>query len=496
LAKASTNRTFGKAGFTACFFLLSLVGISADKDWTFDTEANRAHQLIMNLQTEAAQQLLARIKTNELHKIYLLSLNETIDALISEDESKFEKSEALFKERMTYLEKLGNTPDALFLRAELQLQKGFNQINLGQELSAVLSIRSAYNLAQQCVKRFPDFVPIKKTYGVIQVMIGSVPDKYHWFMSLLGMKGSVIAGQKMLNELRSSRSSLSAEASILYYTIKGLINQQFEEASKGLQDLLRTQPDQRLISFLAVNMMIKNSQSEDALHIIHQLDANNKGLPMYYIDYIRGEILLQKADYTASIQSFQRFIQNYRSQNFKKDANFKISLAYYLQGKTEQAKSYFERAKKTGRATAEPDKYADAQLRENVFPNAKLLRARFYTDGGYFREAKEILNNITSGELTSLVDRTEYYYRKARLAHKTKDLPAARLFYQQTIDLAKDNPWYFAPSAALQLGYLAQEARHYGEARGHFEKALSYKKHEYKNSIDAKARFALEQLPK
>ncbi len=496
MVSRAAHNTYQRAGVAACFFLLSVALVAADKDWQFDADGARAHQLIMNLQTDAAQQLLGRMKGNELHKMYLLSLNETIDALISEDETKFERSEVLFKERLAYLEKLGATPDALFLRAELQLQKGFNQINLGQELSAVLSIRAAYNLAQQCVKKFPDFVPVKKTWGVIQVMIGSVPDKYHWFMSLLGMKGSVVVGQKMLNDLRASRSSLSSEAGILYYTIKGLINQQFDEASKGLTDMLKQQPDQRLISFLAVNMMIKNSQSEEALQIIQHLDANTKGLPMYYIDYIRGEILLQRADYTASIQAFQRFIQNYKSQNFKKDAYFKISLAYFLQGKTEQAKGFFERAKKTGRATAEPDRYADAQLKEGIFPNPKLLRARFYTDGGYFKEAKEILTAITPIDLTTLLDRTEFYYRKGRLAHKTKDVAAAKIFYQQTIDLAKDNPWYFGPSAALQLGYIAQEARQYPEARVFFEKALSYKKHEYKNSIDSKARFALDQLPR
>ncbi len=485
-----------RAGLFACFFLFPFCGVGAERDWLFDAEATRAHQLIMNLQTEAAQAILTRMKSNELHKIYLLSLNETIDALISEDVVKFKKSEALFRERLAYLEKLGNTPDALFLRAELQLQKGFNQINLGQELSAVFSIRSAYLLAQQCFTEYPDFIPIKKTYGVLQVMIGSVPDKYHWFMSLLGMKGSVVVGQRLLNELRASRSSLHPEAAILYYTIKGLINQQFEEASKGLSELLKSQPHQRLISFLVVNMMIKNSQSEEALHVIQQLDANSKGLPMYYLDYIRGEILLQKADYTDAIQAFQRFIQNYKSENFKKDSYFKIGLAYLLMGKPEQAKASFEKAKKSGRVSAEPDRYADAQLRSAVPPNAKLLRARFYTDGGYYKEAKEMLSQLTSGELSSLAVRTEYYYRKGRLAHKTKDLAAARLFYQQTIDLSKDNPWYFAPSAALQLGYMAQDARQYGDARIFFEKVISYKRHEYKNSLDSKARFALEQLPK
>lgn len=484
-----------RAGIVACFFLFSWSTRGAERDWIFDADAARAHQFIMNLQPDAAQVILDRIKTNELHKIYLLSLNETVDALISEDEAKFERSEGLFRTRLSYLEKLGNTPDALFLRAELQLQKGFNQMNLGQELSAAISIRSAYQLARQCATAFPDFVPVKKTYGVLQVMLGSVPEKYHWFMSLLGMKGSVVAGQKMLNELRTSRSSLHPEAGILYFTIKGFISQQFDEASKGLNDLLRNQPNQRLLSFLVVNMMIKNSQSEEALQIIHQLDANNKGLPMHYLDYIRGEILLQKADYNAAIQAFQRFIQLYPSENFKKDSNFKISLAYHLQGKSDQSKVFFDRAKKTGRTTAEPDRYADAQLQTGVLPNVRLLRARLYTDGGYFREARETLQQITPVELNNLENRTEYYYRKARLAHKTKDLAAAKLFYQQTIDLAKDNPWYFAPSAALQLGYLAQEARQYRQARQHFEHVLTYKKHGYKNSLDAKARFALDHLP-
>lgn len=472
-----------------------LQSLSADSDWIFDADAARAHHLILNLQTEAANQVLARIKTNKLHTLYLLCLNETLDALVSEDEEKFAKTEARFKDRLGLLEKMGDTPDALFLRAELHLHKGFNYINLGQELNAVIAIRTAYGLAQQCLRKYPDFIPVKKTSGVIQVMIGSVPDKFHWLITLLGMKGSVVTGQRQLGEVRTARSSLSVEAAILFYAIKGLINQQVDEASRGFQELLREQPNQRLLSFLAINMMIKNNQSEEALRLIHQLDAHSEGMSMYYVDYIRAEILLQKGEYTAAIQAYQRFIQQYRSSNFKKDANYKISLAYYLQGKTETARAYFNRAQKTGRATAEPDRYADAQLRSGAFPNARLLRARLLTDGGYFKEAKETLGLITPADLPTLAERTEYYYRKGRLADKTRETAAAKLFYQQTIDLAKDNPWYFAPNAALQLGYLAREARDYAAARRHFEQALSYKKHEYKSSIDIKARSALDQLP-
>ena len=63
-----------------------------------------------------------------------------------------------------------------------------------------------------------------------------------------------------------------------------------------------------------------------------------------------------------------------------------------------------------------------------------------------------------------------------------------------TVTLAGTNDWYYAPNACLQLGYLARQRDDVTEARRWFEKALSYKKHEYKNSIDSKARSALAQL--
>lgn len=484
-----------KAGFTVCLFFLFTSSFAIDPVWKFDSELEKAYQLVLNLQMEQAYAKIAQLKgkSNELHRLYVQSLCETVDVLITEDEEKFDFIETKFKERLKFLESTKATSETLFLRAELNLQRGFNFLNLGQELNAVWAIREAYNLTQQCIALDPNFIPIKKTSGVIQVMVGSVPDKFHWFMSLLGMKGSVVTGQKQLSDLGTSKSSLSIEANILYYTIKGFINQQVDESTKGLQQLLVKNPGNRLLLFLTVNMLMKNSDSEEALKLIHEIDSQS-GLAIYYMEYLKGEILLQRGEYAASIQAYQKFIATYKSQNFKKDCYYKIGLCYWLQKKTAEAKLSFEKAKKTGREIAEPDVYAAAQLKEGSFPNQKILKVRFYTDGGYYKEAKEMLLSITPADLTGLKDQTEYYYRKARLAHKTNDLAAAKLFYQQAIDMAGQNPWYFAPNSYLQLGYIAQAQGNYALAKTDFEKALSYKKHEYKASVDSKAKSALEQL--
>lgn len=496
MANSTSKYLIKKAAFIVCFFLFVATRSSAaDNTWQFDPQLERIYKLVLNLDTDQAYAELAKLKQgNELHRLYIQSLLETTDILITEDEKRFEKVNETFKQRIDRFSQSAESAEVLFMKAELSLQRGFNLLNLGQELNAVLAIRQAYQATQECLKKFPNFIPIKKTYGVIQVMVGSIPDKYQWFMSLLGMKGSVKVGQKNLEELRLSKSSLSMEANILFYTIKGFINQQFSEAAKGFQESLVKDPDNRLLLFLGINMLMKDSKSEEALKLIRALDANPHGLPMAYIDYLRGEALLERGDYSLAINAYQKFLKEYKSQSYRKDSYFKISLCYFLMNDITRAKENFEIAKKTGKNSAEPDKYAAAMLEADVFPNPKILKARFYTDGGYYSEAKEMLKSIAPSDLHSPKDITEFYYRKGRLAHKTEDLSAAKLFYQQTIDMSGTQPWYFAPNAALQLGYISQAQGDMASAKKYFEKALSYKRYEYKSGIDTKAKSALEQL--
>jgi tetratricopeptide (TPR) repeat protein len=493
----SKIRIIKKAGITACFFLLTLISTAkTDPVWQFSDQVNQAYLLVLNLQPDKAQEILSKVSdpSQELHKLYVLSLSETVDVLITEDQKKFEQLEANFRKRLELIETLPEGPEKLFLEAELNLQRGFNLLNLDQSFNAVFAIRRAYNLTQDCLKAYPSFIPIKKTSGVIQVMIGSVPDKYHWFISLLGMRGSVATGQKQLQELRMSKSSLSTEATILFFTVKGFINQQFSEAATGLTDCLKDQPDNRLILFLCINMLTKDSQSEKVLQLISDLDQHNQGLQVHYIEYLRAEALLNKGEYAKAIASYQKFIKGYRSQSFKKDAHYKIAICFWLMNDETQARVYYDKAKIIGREQADPDKYAATQLAENKLPNQKILKVRFFTDGGFYKEAHVAIQAIQFSELKTLKEQTEYFYRKGRLAQKTDEFSVAKIYYEETIHLAKENPWYFAPNAALQLGYIYRDQKNYVMAKKYFEQALTYRKHEYKSSIDSKSRSALEQL--
>ncbi len=499
MAKFRIPAPLKRAAVAVFLFLFSAspVALAVDNLWKFDPALESVYKLILSLQIEQARQELAQVRGgNSLHKLYLQSLSETADILVTEDEKRFEKINDDLRARIEQLTQETETAETLFLRAEISLQRGFNLLNLGQELNAVLAIRQAYLASQQCIKKYPNFIPIKKTYGVIQVMLGSVPEKYQWFMSLLGMKGSVKVGQKNLDDLRASSSSLSIEANILYFTIKGFLNQQFGEAALGFKEHLQREPDNRLILFLGINMLMKNSQSEEALVLIDHLEKRPQGLPVTLVEYLHAEALVHRGEYANAIPYYQRFLRAYKSRSFKKDAYYKISLCYYLLGDATNARKNFETAKVTGRTASDPDKYADAMLTDGTFPNARILRIRFFTDGGYYPEARELIRTVKPADLANEKDAAEFAYRKGRLAHKTKDLALAKTLYLQAIDKTGDKPWYFAPNAALQLGYISEAQGDLAGARKYYEKALSYKRYEYKSGIDSKARYALDQLGK
>jgi tetratricopeptide (TPR) repeat protein len=195
-----------------------------------------------------------------------------------------------------------------------------------------------------------------------------------------------------------------------------------------------------------------------------------------------------------SISAYRSFINQYKGQNNIKDAHYKIGLSYWLNGNQNDAHSAFQVARAMGKEVTEGDKHAARSLAEDELPHPELTKARYATDGGYYKKAAAMLDSISPPELLTRRDKIEFSYRRARLAHRLGKLSDAKTFYKKVIDGNGDATWYFAPNSSLQMGYILMEEGRKEEAEEFFEMALSYKKHEYKNSIDTKARSGLAQL--
>jgi TolA-binding protein len=479
-----------KASLVACLFLCCLLPARA-QEWKFDATSQQAYDHVLNLQMDEARALLPNPKTPQQH--YVLALADALELLITEDNEKFSEYEDNFEKRQELKTKLNSAPD-MFLQAELQLQWTFIYLKFGHEFDAALNLRGAYQVTDEIRKRFPNFTAVQKPSGLLDVIIGSVPEKYDWVLGLLSMEGSIELGLKELDNIQNSDHALAFESSLLYALTRGFVLQQPHWALAEVKQDIAAYPSNKLALFLAASLAIKNSQSEEALYYLNELNKHPKGLPLYYTDYLRGEVYLHKGDYMNAIASYRSFIGNYKGVNYIKDANYKIGLCYWLNGNAADAKAMFKQAKTLGKESSEADKYAARSMADSELPHIKLTKARYFTDGGYYDDARKMLASIAPQELPTKRDQVEFTYRKARLAHKTNDFAAARDLYLQAIKATGDEPWYFAPNACLQIGYISLDEKNIPQAREYFMRALSYKKHEYKNSIDSKAKSALAQL--
>ncbi|HEU5148341.1 MAG TPA: tetratricopeptide repeat protein [Chryseosolibacter sp.] len=483
------RRPIKKAAITACLFLLLPASIHS-QDLDFDASVLAAYHSALNIDPAAAFRKIP--EETAVTETYVTSFAEAVELLVTEDPTKFGQYEERFLKRLDKNIK-GSPRDYQFLQAEIRLQWAFVYLKFGHELDAALRLREAYQIVQTCKSKFPEYIPIRKTSGLLQVIVGSVPDKYSWVLSLLNMSGSVSAGLAELHGVATSKSPLAREAKVLHALVKGFILSRPAEALTEMEQILADHRGNRLALFLGASLALKNASNEVAIGMLKELSQDTTGVPLYYADYLRGEAFLHKGDYLNSISAYRWFIGHQPGQNYIKDAYYKIGLCYWLNGNENDALAVFDEAREKGKEVTEADKSAARSLSDEKPPNVKLSKIRYLTDGGYYKEAEQLLAGIRSLDLDGPKDDAEYYYRKARLSHKL-NRPDVIELYLETIRMTGQENWYFAPNACLQLGYIYQSQNRVKEATEYFQRALSYRRHEYKNSIDSKARSALAQL--
>ena len=207
-------------------------------------------------------------------------------------------------------------------------------------------------------------------------------------------------------------------------------------------------------------------------------------------------MLLQQGTYVTARFYFNRSISTIKGKNLIKDATYKLFLSYWLTDEDAIAMTYWKSIQTVGQTTFESDKYAQKIASNNEIPNKQLAKMRLYTDGGYYTKAFEIYNTTNLSDFTLKKDKIEYYYRAARLYQKSGRQKESIPYFLKVITLSSENKnnYYFAPNSALQLGYIYTQLKNYPQARAYFHQAIDYKNHEYENSIEQKAKIALNEI--
>ena len=461
--------------------------------------SRRAYGEVLKLRLEAARGLLrSELTATPWAPGPLLVANcaDFVELVVSQDARRYN---ALTASQEAHIDALNHaTASALrdYARAEMTLHLGLSQLLFRHLVLGGFHLRSGYHQMQDVVRHYPGFAPARKTLGVCDFAVGAMPEGYHWLLRLLGLTPSVEAGLRNLSIAASQPGDFQLESQLLQALIRESYYKQSAEAERLTGRLVAEQPDNLLFAYVRMSVAKRQHHADVALAAYRARPTGPAYLPVPYLHHMAADLLLYRGDYAASERENLAFLRESRGPHYRKDAAFKLYLAAWLGGQPAAAVvRYRALINQPGPADVEEDIYAQHYYSEARALNPVLTRARLQSDGGYDREALATLRGFRPTAATLWRDRIEAPYRRARAFQGLGQLDSAWLYFEATLTEAGPKaPYYYAPQAALQQGYLAQGAGNKPIARKYFLKALAYPWHEYKNSTDAKAKLALRML--
>lgn len=480
-------------------FLFSWFSVNSyGNDFELTPNLQLAYQELMQLKVQHARQLLAQESPKNGIKIWLDDFADMIVLFSSEDENEYEKLSDNEDKRLDLIKDLDEkSPFNRFVQAEIKFHWALVKMKLGHESKGGFNAISAYKLLEENRKQFPNFTPNYKSLGLLHVLIGSVPENYRWITKLLGLRGNIQQGLKEI-DLAINDKLVGKEAKFYQLFVQANILTLNDKERQEVLDFVHKNPDNLAISFLGTSISLKDNKGEQALKILQNRPTGAGYLNLPIFDIYQGEITLQKGNYSQAIKSYQNYLRAFHGHSFQKDAYYKLFLAYWLNNNPEQGLAYLNRVPVAGKKLSEADKIAqnfyESFQKTKIYPNKNLLKARFAFEGGHNSEALTLLENLDENAFQSVVEKAEFNYRKGRILQKLNQNNLAIPLFDRSADLCVGQNCHFGASSCLQLGYIFQAKNDKPKARLFFEKALSYKKHEYKNSIDNKAQAALTEM--
>ncbi|PSL28421.1 tetratricopeptide repeat protein [Dyadobacter jiangsuensis] len=493
-----------------CLLLISSIdrpALATDEqgDVVFSPKLQKAYFEIQKLRLPAARELIddeRAINADNPFIAYLDSYADLHYLLIAEDRSRYKIFTQQQDKRLDQVGKLSEkSPYKRLFQADIRLHSAFAKLKFGNEVSGSWEIIKAYRLLEDNRKKFPPFTPTLKSLGLLHVLIGSIPENYTWIAKILGLKGNIAQGIRELREVVKEEPFFRQEAELIDLLLHAYTLQLSPEQQVRIRQWPKEQPDNLLLHFFATTVLMKENRSEEASHFLADAPVGKEYMPFPFLHYLRGEIALQNGDYDESFASYARFLKQYAGFNYIKDSYFKMFMCRWLAGRDQEATDYILKVTQKGSTIIEADQFAERVAKEfseeKISPRQKVLyKARYATDGGYFQKAWELMKTVSEKTFATTYEKAEFNYRMARILQKSGRMNDCVPFYDRSIALGQTDAGAggFAASSALQMGYIYQKKADNQKAIMYFKKAMSFKKHEYKNSIDNKARAALTEL--
>lgn len=469
-----------------------------------DQEFRAVHQDILDrlyeVDMEGVEKIFESRRAELENSVVTMLLENYYDFLVIQLRDEYPVYKELKKSRshrMGYIQKQDNADPIwrAYCQAQTNLQWGIARVKLEFYTRGIWDTRLAFQQLEAIHESKPGFLPGSMSLGLLQTLIGAAPKSRGKWIKMMGMEGNIFEGIDNLALSTKRTNPFWYEAEMLLAYCEGYIINDPNSGKRRLGRLRKERPT-LLVDFINSIYLMKFRDTQQALEIINQRIENAPTYLKPHFHFLLGDALLRKGLYVDAIYHLKYFLFHYKGMTLRKEANYKVSMAYYLDGNMEKADDYWVRTARLGYTFLSSDHYAQAKFEAGRYPNKLLFKARMFFDGGYYEEARLELKNFADQQQTTRQLATEFYYRKGRVEHAQGNLDLALANYKLCIENQAEDQWYFAPNAWLQSGYIYTKKAERELATKAFEMATEYPKNPYQESIDSQAKVGTLLLEK
>lgn len=441
--------------------------------------------------------LSKEIKADPYNHLIILLQNyeDFIRLTFADDPELYQRRKAYKEKRLKFLNNSDKkSPYYRLTKGVIYLQWSLIHIKNKENWKAATDFRKAHLLFKENKKLFPKFKETDIFYGAQKAIIGTVPNDYKWISNLIGLRGNIKEGMNLLKNSIDAKPSFFKHDAIFYYIF---LNEIVLNNSKKALRLIKTynvdEKNNYLYTFMSSNLMLNNFRAKKVIPIIENRNKSAAYLQPIIFDYALGSAYLHTLNYNKAIPYLKKYL-NSKSYFYKKDAALKIAYAYYLTGNTKEASVYRNKILKIGTTITDMDKQAIKVYKQGRYGNKNLLKARLLFDGGSFSRSVTLLENDLLKTKLSNIEKLEWDYRLARVYDESRKLNKAISFYKKTLLAPNPTKEYYPARAALQLGFIYEKQNNISLATKYFKKVLAIAGHEYKTSLDHKAKSGLLRI--
>ncbi len=482
------------------FFYLQISILHASQAYcVFDADIRKIYAEIINLDLDLARISIGNKADTSLNKAYLLLENEIdfYSLFIYEQKSEYENKKS-FKSKRLNLIKHSDLPLQWkrFLQAEILLQWSLIHLKQEDEFRSFQSIRESIQLLEDNANEFPDFMYTYKSLGILHTLMSTIPAGFQWAAWLLGMKAQLLSGKVELQkyiQYAEPRQDLFLDES---YAAMGFIIAYLEnKPESAYQYWTRKTGDKSLNALHTLvhsKLAIKAGFNDDAIRTIESLrDLERDKLPLLY--FLLGQTSMQKLNLKAD-QHFHKFLNLHKGSTYIKESYQKLAWISLLKGEPGLYRLYISNCLIKGNAFNDEDRQAKQEALSGKIPDLYLLKARLLFDGGYMKQADEMLSPRIEEYYANPDKKLECAYRLGRICQMNKQPARALQFYNDALHFDPQNNSFMSCNALLQSGIIFESLQKKDDSFSYFKKVLQTNPDQYKRSLHQKAKAGIARL--